>query len=182
MAFILKVKSDHRSKFSNLINWKEEAWKVSGLQRDSNPWPPRYWKIYCDDHSSLFIYNRSTIWIYISRRLFYCYSTRGCRVIQDLDLCKLDDLWRHIVDTDVKSQTMEYLWTLFLYRPETLCSCYTRHKVLWYVQYDLSISTQWAPGPLHSKGEIRVFLLQERLAALVVLLVCVSEHQPKKVR
>ena len=37
-----KVKNDHRSKFSNLSNWKEEAWKKSGLQRDSNPWPPRY--------------------------------------------------------------------------------------------------------------------------------------------
>ena len=38
------MKSDHRSKFSNLSNWKEEAWKKkkSGLQRDSNPWPPRY--------------------------------------------------------------------------------------------------------------------------------------------
>ena len=31
----MKVKSDHRSKFSNLSNWKE-AWKKSGLQRDSN--------------------------------------------------------------------------------------------------------------------------------------------------
>ena len=29
-------------------------------------------------------------------RLFYCDSTLGCRVI---DLCKLDDLWRHFVDT-----------------------------------------------------------------------------------
>ena len=38
----MKVKSDHRSKFSNLSNWKQEAWKKSGLQRDSNPWPPRY--------------------------------------------------------------------------------------------------------------------------------------------
>ena len=38
----LKVKNDHRSKFSNWSNWKEEAWKKSGLQRDSNPWPPRY--------------------------------------------------------------------------------------------------------------------------------------------
>ena len=31
----MKVKSDHRSLFSNLSNWKEEAWKKSGLQRDS---------------------------------------------------------------------------------------------------------------------------------------------------
>ena len=41
-VYKMKVKNDHRSKFSNLNNWKEEAWKKkSGLQRDSNPWPPR---------------------------------------------------------------------------------------------------------------------------------------------
>ena len=38
----MKVKSDPRSKLSNLGNWKDQAWKKSGLQRDSNPWPPRY--------------------------------------------------------------------------------------------------------------------------------------------
>jgi len=31
--------------------------------------------------------------------LFYCDSTLGCRVIQDFDLCKLDALWHHNVDT-----------------------------------------------------------------------------------
>ena len=37
----MKVKNDQRSQFSNLSNWKEEAWKKkSGLQQDSNPWPP----------------------------------------------------------------------------------------------------------------------------------------------
>ena len=30
----MKVKNDHRSKFSNLSNWKEEAWKKSGLLRE----------------------------------------------------------------------------------------------------------------------------------------------------
>ena len=27
----MKVKSDHRSKFSSLSNWKEEAWKNQGF-------------------------------------------------------------------------------------------------------------------------------------------------------
>ena len=27
----MKVKSDHRSEFSNLSNWKEEAWKNQGF-------------------------------------------------------------------------------------------------------------------------------------------------------
>ena len=35
------MKNDPRSVFSNLSNWKEEAWKKSGLQRDSNLWPRR---------------------------------------------------------------------------------------------------------------------------------------------
>ena len=29
----MKVKSDHRNKFSNLSNWKEEAWKNQGFNR-----------------------------------------------------------------------------------------------------------------------------------------------------
>ena len=32
-SMLIKVKNDHRSIFSNLSNWKEEAWKKSGLQR-----------------------------------------------------------------------------------------------------------------------------------------------------
>ena len=27
----MKVKSDHRSKFSNINNWKEEVWKNQGF-------------------------------------------------------------------------------------------------------------------------------------------------------
>ena len=38
------------------------------------------------------------------------------------------------------------------------------------------MATQWAPGPLHSKGKIRVFLLQEVLFAIVVRSVGVSEY------
>ena len=38
------------------------------------------------------------------------------------------------------------------------------------------MATQWAPGPLHSKGKVRVFLLQEVLFALVVHSVDVSEY------
>ena len=40
--FKMKRKSDHGSKFSNWGNWKEEAWKRSVLQGDSNPWRPRF--------------------------------------------------------------------------------------------------------------------------------------------
>ena len=54
--------------------------------------------------------------------LIYCDSTLGCRVIQDYDLCKLDDLWRHFVwwtRSDVKSHKKLNLSQLFLYRAET---------------------------------------------------------------
>ena len=33
--------------------------------------------------------------------LFYCKSILGCQVIEDFDVCKLDDLWRHDVDTQI---------------------------------------------------------------------------------
>ena len=38
------------------------------------------------------------------------------------------------------------------------------------------MAIQWVLGPLHSKGKIRVFLLQEVLFALVVHSVGVSEY------
>ena len=38
------------------------------------------------------------------------------------------------------------------------------------------MATQRAPGPLHSKGKIRIFLLQEELFAIVVHSVSVSEY------
>ena len=38
------------------------------------------------------------------------------------------------------------------------------------------MATHWVPGPLHSKGKIRVFLLQEVLFALVVHSVGVSKY------
>ena len=31
LKILTKVKNDHRSKFSNLSNWKEEAWKNQGF-------------------------------------------------------------------------------------------------------------------------------------------------------
>ena len=88
---VMKVKSDHRSKFSNLSNWKEEAWKKSGLQRDSNPWPPRY---RCDalptELWSHTLGPRSTYWLYIfpwsemmwssSFQLLKLENLLGCRI------------------------------------------------------------------------------------------------------
>ena len=76
----------------------------------------------------------------------------------------------------VKSQKIEYLSQLFLYRTETYYSCYTHHKVTQYVHCGISMATQWAPGPLYSKGKIRVFLLQEVLFVIVVRSVGVSEY------
>ena len=43
-----------------------------------------------------------------------------------------------------------------------------------HVHCDISMATQWAPDPFHSKGKIRVSLLQEVLFALLVHSVSVS--------
>ena len=85
------VKSDHRSKFSNLSNWKVEAWKkkrnqdFNGIRthglRGGHGFESRWstdffffffrlllsnclnWKIYCDDHSSHSSTTAVQIWI-----------------------------------------------------------------------------------------------------------------------
>ena len=63
-------------------------------------------------------------------RLFYIDSTLGCRVIKDFDLCKLDecDVTKG-TQSGAKSQKIDYLSRLFLYRTETQYSCYAPHKV-----------------------------------------------------
>ena len=67
--YMKKVKNDHRSKFSNLSNWKEEAWKKkSELQRDSNPWPPRCRCVPLPTELwSHTLGARSIYWVHISR-------------------------------------------------------------------------------------------------------------------
>ena len=95
----MKVKCDHRSKFSNLSNWKEEAWKkkkknqgfngirtrdlrdtgamLYQLSYEATHWERGLlsnclnWKIYCDDHSSLWS-TTTAVQIY---ELFHIYFT-----------------------------------------------------------------------------------------------------------
>ena len=76
---------------------------------------------------------------------------------------------------DVKSPKIEYLSRLFLYRTETftVVAIITKFHEM---STDISMATQCAPGPLHSKGKIRVFFLQEVLFALVVNSVGVNEY------
>ena len=41
---IMKVKNDHRSKFSNLSNWKEEAWKKNHAYRTNLYFPLLFYR------------------------------------------------------------------------------------------------------------------------------------------
>ena len=83
------------------------------------------------------------------------------------NLCKLDDLWHHNVDTKWCKTTKKWLsLAYFSLENWNLVQLYTHHKVPWYVHCDMA--TQWAPGPLHSKGKMKFFLLQEVLFALFV--------------
>ena len=76
------MKSDHRSKFFNLGSWKEEACKISWLQRVSNPWPPRY-QVRCSTNWDVKPHVRSKLYLpvqwndmkYIWNSHMYC----GCR-------------------------------------------------------------------------------------------------------
>ena len=57
-----------------------------------------------------------------------------------------------------------------------LCTVVTLITKFHNVHCDISMATQWTPGPLHSKGKIRVSLLQEVLFACVVHSVRVSKY------
>ena len=87
----LKVKCDHRSKFFNLSNWKEEAQLEehrSGIAEvmGSNPVEALIffrlllsnclnWKIYCDDHTSLS--STTAVQIWIISYIFHMISLHG---------------------------------------------------------------------------------------------------------
>ena len=100
----MKVKCDHRSIFSNLSNWKGEAWKKSGLQRGSNPVEALIfffffffrlllsnclnWKIYCDDHTSLSSTTAVQIWIFhIYFTWFHCTGRYELNKLTLLPMC-----------------------------------------------------------------------------------------------
>ena len=81
---------------------------------------------------------------------------------------------------DVKSHKKEYLRRFFLYWTETLYSCNTQitkfHDKLYPLWHFHGKTIGSTVAPLHSKGQIRVFLLQE-VFALVVHSVGVSEYK-----
>ena len=84
----MKVKSDHCSKSSNLSNWKEEAWKISGLQWDLDLWPPWYW---CDAWPNKLwshtLAARSIYWVHIfpcSEMMWNKYEIHICTAVVDV--------------------------------------------------------------------------------------------------
>ena len=68
----MKVKNYHRGKFSNLSNWKEEAWKI------------------CDDHSLLSSTTAVQIWI---SYIFHIISLHWKTWPQQIDLAS--NVWLH---------------------------------------------------------------------------------------
>ena len=85
---MIKVKSDHRRTFSNLSNWKEEAWKKSGLQQNSNPWPPRY---RCDAPPT-------ELWSHTlgARSIYWVHPGAGQKTPEFFVYRSSNEKWRHI--------------------------------------------------------------------------------------
>ena len=109
----MKVKCDHRSKFSNLSNWKEEAWKknqgFNGIRTPVSrrswvriPLKPWFffrlllsnclnWKIYCDDHTSLSSTTAVQIWI-----ISYIFHNKesSAPYFKLLDILNIDNIFK----------------------------------------------------------------------------------------
>ena len=152
-----------------------------------------------DKHSKIETVNKFSLWwtifkVYMTRNFLFTYSKELSKwwkmaftyCDSTFGLGKLDDLWRHIVDKMMYiHKKMEYLWRRVLYSTETLCSCCTHHKVSWYFHCDISMATQWAPGPLHSKDKIRVFSFKRCYLLLLLIQwvwanMDIAQHKHKK--
>ena len=105
--FKRKVKCDHRSKFSNLSNWKEEAWKKQGFNGIRIPLKPWFFQassfvllklenLLRRSHFT-FIYNCSTNMNYFIYFTQYTLSTRWLKNGFSSDIIKpFFVLWRHL--------------------------------------------------------------------------------------
>ena len=92
-------------------------------------------------------------------------------------------LWRQ---NDVKSQKMEYPWRLFCIELK-LCTVVALTTKFHDITTDISMATQWAPGPLHSKDKIRVFSFKKCYLLLLLLQwvwanMDITQHKHKKLR
>ena len=95
----MKVKNDQRSQFSNLSNWKEEAWKKSGLQRDSNPWPSSFQLLKLENllrwSFFTFIYNRSSKMNYFIYTSHHFHSSRDMWTHPQSEIDLAPYVWLH---------------------------------------------------------------------------------------
>ena len=97
----MTVKNYPCSEVSNLSNWKEEAWKKkTGLQRDSNPWPPRY---QCDAlPTSLWSHTlgaRSFCWVHI-----FPWLVKWCKYIWNNSY-----IWTAVID-DSEELSLQWIF------------------------------------------------------------------------
>ena len=115
----LKVKNDHRSKFSNLSNWKEEAWKKSGLQRDSNLWPPRYRCVALPTELwSHTLGARSIYWV--KKELNKLKTTKGLTNNQVCTIFHMQDIQKkRFTQIIIKLCMLTSLWGAQIWLPET---------------------------------------------------------------
>ena len=109
-------KNDHRSQFSNLSNWKE-AWKKSGLQLDSNPWPPWHrcdalpTELWSHTLEARSIYWAHMIWTELWSRTLEARSIYWAHMIwtelwsHTLDARSI--YWVHLIWTELWSHTLE---------------------------------------------------------------------------
>ena len=100
--------------------------------------------------------------------LFYCNSILGCRVIQDFDLCKLEDLWGHKVDTKWCKIT-KYGISVHILSLQGWCAARTTHCGS---GYDVTIATYSLPDLYLPKMKNALFVVPESNGLFFVLVLC----------
>ena len=142
----IKVKNDHRRKFSSLSNWKEEAWKKSSLQRDSSPWPPQY---RCDalptELWSHTLGARPIYWVHISREEWH-----DAKYIWNNSY-----IWTAVVDQSEDWSSQEIFQFKQLERRSLKKSSLQRDSNPWPPRIPVRCSTNWALKP-HIGSEVNL--------------------------
>ena len=123
----IKVKSDHRNKFSNLSNWKEEAWKNQGFNgirtHDLHDTGAMLYKLSCEATH----WERDQFIDFISSREEW----------NDVKSLKIIHIWTAVID---ESEEWSSHWKIYCNDHSSLST--TTAVQIWIISYILHFSTR----------------------------------------
>ena len=147
----VKVKSDYRSEFSSLSNWKKEAWKNQGFNgirtRDLREW----------SHT---LGARSIYWVYI-----FPWGVKWCEVFKNYSYLNCGDRWKWRMIIALENLLQ---WSFFTFN-------YNRSSNMNYFIYTSLLHT--SPRPLNKVPLLIFIVAQFSMLGLFYILVVAQPNR-----